>query len=68
MEQHLNINTAITLHKEVPAVSFLRNFHFSVDLRPDGNHRLNAHLVQLIDRAFGSGKYSRQTVITTLGQ
>ena len=49
MEQHLNINTCITLHEKSLLFHFFVIFTSPVDLRPDGNHRLNAHLVQLID-------------------
>ena len=49
MEQHLNINTCITLHKKSLLFHFFVIFTSPVDLRPDGNHRLNAHLVQLVD-------------------
>ena len=49
MEQHLNINTCITLHKKSLLFHFFVIFTSPVDLRPDGNHRLNAHLMQLVD-------------------
>ena len=49
MEQHLNINTCIALHKKSLLFHFFVIFTSPVDLRPDGNHRLNAHLVQLVD-------------------
>ena len=52
MEQHLNINTCITLHEESLLFHFFVILASPVDLRPDGNHRLDAHLMQLVDHCF----------------
>ena len=49
MEQHLYINTCVALHEESLLFHFFVILASPVDLRPDGNHRLNAHLVQLVD-------------------
>ena len=52
MEQHLYINTCVALHEESLLFHFFVILASPVDLRPDGNHRLDAHLMQLIDHCF----------------
>ena len=49
MEQHLYINTCVALYKESLLFHFFVIFTSPVNLRPDGNHRFDAHLMQLID-------------------
>ena len=52
MEQHLYINTCVALHEESLLFHFFVILASPVDLRPDGNHRLDAHLMQLVDHCF----------------